>query len=239
MKEQINLLIQLQSIESDLADLKARKQELPKKRELLEEKLSAHENHLQSEQDRLESLRKDHRAREADLATGVERIKKAKSRLLEVKTNKEYEATLKEIDSSTDANGMTEDAIIGLLEEIDRTAGLVATETSVMEERRKNYQQETNLIDEEFNSIDSRLQDKAHEQDALRALIGSAFIKKFDLIRGRRNGRAVVAVRNEVCEGCHMNIPPQMFNDLIRSEELMLCPHCTRIIYCEELQPEQ
>lgn len=239
MKEQINLLIQLQKIESDLAGLKARKQELPRKRELLEEELQTHENRLQYEQDQLESMRRDHRAREAALATGAERIKKAKSRLLEVKTNKEYEATLKEIDSITDANGMIEDAIISLLDEIDRTAGLVAAETAGIEERRKVCRQERNRIDEELGSIDSRLQEKASEQEELRTRIGSAFIKKFDLIRGRRNGRAVVAVRNEVCEGCHMNIPPQMFNDLIRSEELMLCPHCSRIIYCQELQSEQ
>ncbi|MCK9229413.1 MAG: C4-type zinc ribbon domain-containing protein [Syntrophales bacterium] len=239
MKEQITLLIELQRIESDLAGLEVRKHELPRKRELLEENLAAHENRLKSARERLESLRGDHRARETDLAAGAQRIKKAKSRLLEVKTNKEYEATLKEIDSITDANGMIEDVIIGLLDEIDRTVGIVAEETADLEERRNIFRRETKQIDGELGSIDSRFEDKNREQNELRSRIASPFIKKFDLIRGRRNGRVVVAVRNEVCDGCHMNIPPQMFNDLIKSEELMLCPHCSRIIYCEDPQPER
>jgi uncharacterized protein len=31
-----------------------------------------------------------------------------------------------------------------------------------------------------------------------------------------------------------MNIPPQMYNELQRSDILMFCPHCQRIVYWRE-----
>ncbi|MDD5475820.1 MAG: C4-type zinc ribbon domain-containing protein [Syntrophales bacterium] len=239
MKEQLNLLVELQRIESDVAALRAKEKDLPKKRDALLEEMNNHEKNLRDQQDRLDGLRKDHHQKELDLTKGLERIKKTKGRLLEVKTNKEYEAALKEIESTSEANGKIEDEIIVLLDEIDTTLNLVKAETSEIAKHRKKYEREAALIEEELASIDSRLQEKLQEQEKIRSRIASALIKKFDLIRGRRNGKAVVAVRHEVCDGCHMNIPPQMFNDLIRSETLILCPHCSRIIYFEELTAQQ
>jgi predicted nucleic acid-binding Zn-ribbon protein len=43
----------------------------------------------------------------------------------------------------------------------------------------------------------------------------------------------VVAVWKEVCDGCHMSIPPQLYNELQKSNELITCPSCSRIIYWE------
>jgi hypothetical protein len=34
-----------------------------------------------------------------------------------------------------------------------------------------------------------------------------------------------------VCQCCHLAIPPQKFNELIKGEKMMSCPHCMRIIY--------
>ncbi|HFB84009.1 MAG TPA: hypothetical protein ENJ72_04385, partial [Thermodesulfatator sp.] len=39
------------------------------------------------------------------------------------------------------------------------------------------------------------------------------------------------AVNDAICEGCHMNIPPQLYNELMRDNRLMECPLCQRIIY--------
>ncbi len=238
MKEQLQLLVKLQKTESRVTELRNRKAELPRLRAALESELADRDSDLQALRDRLETLRVEHRSKEAKLADGAERVKKAKNRLLEVKTNKEYEATLKEIDSINDANGFIEEEIISLLDEIDRTAGSVAEAEAALEEHRRLFEQKTAGIDEELDSIDRLLQDVEKDKQALRVQISSAVIRKFDLIRGRRNGQAVVSVRREVCDGCHMNIPPQMYNDLMRGEELMLCPHCNRIIYFEEESSE-
>jgi predicted nucleic acid-binding Zn-ribbon protein len=62
-------------------------------------------------------------------------------------------------------------------------------------------------------------------------------IKRYSTIRMRR-GLAVVSVKNGTCQGCNMNIPPQLYNTLQRGNSLELCPNCNRIIYWARLLEE-
>ena len=59
--------------------------------------------------------------------------------------------------------------------------------------------------------------------------------RRYEMIFSRRGGVAVVAVRGGTCQGCHMHVPPQLFNQIQRNEQLILCPNCQRMLYW---QPE-
>ena len=39
---------------------------------------------------------------------------------------------------------------------------------------------------------------------------------------------------NGTCQGCNMNIPPQLYNILQRGDAIELCPNCNRIIYWDK-----
>jgi uncharacterized protein len=38
-------------------------------------------------------------------------------------------------------------------------------------------------------------------------------------------------VRGGTCQGCHMHVPPQLFNQIQRNEQLILCPNCQRMLF--------
>ena len=59
-------------------------------------------------------------------------------------------------------------------------------------------------------------------------------LKKYSAIRMRR-GLAMAPVKNGTCQGCNMNIPPQVFNQLQRGDSIELCGNCNRIIYWDKL----
>jgi len=61
--------------------------------------------------------------------------------------------------------------------------------------------------------------------------MNGGLLEKYERIRNRNGGIGVVSVWKAVCNGCHMNIPPQLYNELQKSSELMICPNCNRIIY--------
>jgi predicted nucleic acid-binding Zn-ribbon protein len=44
-------------------------------------------------------------------------------------------------------------------------------------------------------------------------------------------GIAVTEVKEEVCQGCNMNIPPQLYVEIKSNEEIIQCPQCRRILY--------
>ncbi len=241
MKEQIFLLIKLQNADSEIEGIKSRKRDLPEQKEALADKLKIFEDAVEEGTKRLDDSNKTHRERESHLKNGTENVKKTKSKLLEVKTNKEYEATLKEIDSINMKNSQIEDEIIYILDDIENTRKNLKIKESELADYRTIYDRKTEKIETELNSIDSVLDKMMKKYDKIREKVNLSLLKKYDILKERRNGYAVAPVWKEVCEGCHMNIPPQMYNELQKPEKLILCPNCNRIIYWEsrEISDEQ
>jgi predicted nucleic acid-binding Zn-ribbon protein len=150
---------------------------------------------------------------------------------LEVKTNKEYQAMLKEMETIENKNSEIEDEIISGLDQIDRMRAEVRAKEKDFETRRSQYEKEKKKIEKEINQLDQDLHDSEKRTDVLRKQIRDELLKRYETIKGRRNGVAVALVWKEVCGGCHMNIPPQMYIELQRSSELLTCPNCNRIVY--------
>jgi hypothetical protein len=59
------------------------------------------------------------------------------------------------------------------------------------------------------------------------------------MIFSRRGGLAVVEIRGGTCQGCHMNIPPQLFNLIQRNEQVIPCPNCQRILHWRPERAEE
>ena len=93
------------------------------------------------EKERLEALKKEHRQQEANLISNADKIKRAKGRLIEVKTNKEYEATLKEIETIKEVSGRIEDEIIRLLDEVERLSQSIAAENDEIGTHRATFEE--------------------------------------------------------------------------------------------------
>ena len=80
--------------------------------------------------------------------------------------------------------------------------------------------------------IEAKIAELRVERDKLAAEVKPDVLKRYGSIRMRR-GLAVVSVRNGTCQGCNMNIPPQLYNVLQRGQTIETCPSCHRIIYWE------
>ena len=50
----------------------------------------------------------------------------------------------------------------------------------------------------------------------------------------QRNRKGIVAVRGNVCDGCHMILPAQFANEVHDGNEILFCPYCSRILFYEE-----
>jgi RNase P subunit RPR2 len=47
-------------------------------------------------------------------------------------------------------------------------------------------------------------------------------------------GKGIVAIKGNVCTGCHMILPVQFANEVRLGEEIVFCPYCSRILFYEE-----
>jgi predicted nucleic acid-binding Zn-ribbon protein len=233
LKEQMARLIELEKMESAAGRIQAKKKDLPIRMKILEEEFKSFSSVADTEREQLESLRKRRREKDVQLLAGQEALKRTRERLFDVKTNKEYHAMLKEIEAFEAKNSRMEDEMISLLDELDRLETALKTGEGELESHRLRYEEEKAMLEAELNSLAGELNVCVRKSSELKKEIPAEILRKYEQIKSAGRGIAVVAVWREVCDGCHMSIPPQLYNELQKTVLLTTCPNCNRIIYWE------
>ena len=224
-------MIDLQKSDSDAARIRMKKKEIPEHIARLDTAFQTLQKKIDDFRAHLEDLRKQHREKEDKLKKGQDGLKKAKERLETVKNNKEYQAILKEIDNIEKKNGDAESEIIALFDTIDKENGELKQREKEFVEETGVYQADRDSLEMEMKSLDEGIAECQERNGRIRSSLAEDLIRKYEAIRNLHKGVAVVSVWKEVCNGCNMNIPPQMYNELQSTTVLMSCPHCNRIIY--------
>ncbi len=211
-----------------------RKKVLPGQLIKLDEEFQAVYASVEENRKKFEELNKNRKEHEDKLKKGHENLKKAKERLSEVKTNKEYQSMLKEIEGIDLKNSEIEDEVLVLLEKIDQIKVGVQIREREFDLCRQEYEVKKEQIEDDLRSLDDQFSVCQQTSQDLKKQVHSDIIKRYESIKNIRNGLAVVLVWKEVCHGCHMNIPPQMYIELQRDADIRYCPQCNRIIYWED-----
>jgi uncharacterized protein len=230
-RDQIELLIELQKKEVEADKIQFELDKQPAKLAQKTSVLKKFAEDIEMKIAALDDLKKGYRSFDDIIADNQARIEKREEQLRAIKTNKEYQAILKEIEEIKKASSRIEDETIECLDKID------AAEKAV-EEHKKNYAIEEENINQqkadlEFEADGQRklLDGLLSEKSALSIKINPELMKQYNFIKSQARGIAIVEVKESICQGCNMNIPPQMYNELHRENELRFCPHCHRMLY--------
>ncbi len=234
MDEQLNLLIQLQEIDGKLRALDEQKKRLPEALTGLESRRAANQADLEKVKENLRSAQKNKRDRDKDLESGALKVEKLKARTPDIKTNKEYQALLKEIETAQQENKAIEDDILVLMEKIDAASVAIGT----AEERARK---EEAAIQVEQQDLEASLRKLGEELEAVeqlrRELVSQILpeaISQYQKLFATKNGVALAEARGEACSGCYMSIPPQVFVNVKKNDSIITCPQCGRILYYKE-----
>ena len=238
MKKNLLLLIQLQECDSQLVSLSTKKIKLPEKIAKLEEEFLGFQNGIEQNKRKYEELKARHIESENKIKKINEGMVKTKERLLEVKNNKEYQAMLKENDTAESSRGDIETAIISILEELDKLSLLVKKDEEILNQHRNEYEAEKKIIETDLSTIDADTGSWEQKRVDLRKDVSAEILTRYEKVKNRNNGVGVISVWKQVCNGCHMNIPPQLYNELQKTTELLSCPNCNRIMYFQDMEKQ-
>ena len=233
MNEQLRLLRELQDVDLQLKAIEADKKRYPIEMKNLDEKLASEKEMFRKRKERIELLEKERRQKEGDLDLEQERIRRAQSKLYDVKTNKEYQALLIEIETLKEINSQREIEILEIMDEIDvlkREYERIEKEMLEVEERTA---EEKKRLEESLGKADSELSSKKRKRTMITKKISPELMSLYQTLKEKRR-TAVVPARFGACQGCNVKIPPQMFNEVQRSEAIIVCPSCNRILYWED-----
>jgi predicted nucleic acid-binding Zn-ribbon protein len=230
-KEQIDILVRLQKIELESSYINSQLTELPHRLEKIDEEFRAFQGAIAEEENRLTELKKKYRTYESDADENLFRIKKSKEKLGSVKTNKEYQSSLKEIEDLEIINSKIEDDMIECLETMDGIESEIASKKKEYSQLSDHLKAEKDLLQQESDQAKESIAHLDADRSSLTKTIDPELLKKYNMVKVLVGNVAITAVKNAVCQACNVNIPPQLYNELQRFDTLMFCPHCQRIIY--------
>ena len=234
-KKDIDTLVKLQQIGLETEKRVAYLEGVPIQIKNLDTRLDEFNRNVENDENLITELNKKYRTYESDIQLNVAKIEKSQEKLRLVKTNKEYQSSLKEIDDIKAANSKLEDEMLEFLEQIE-------TAEQSLNDNKQQYSRVVDDLEHEKKSLieaakqgEKELAGLQLERDAVAAELDAKLMDIFKYQLSKQgDGIGIVEVINEVCQGCYMNIPPQMYNDLQRGISLKYCPSCERIIYWQD-----
>jgi predicted nucleic acid-binding Zn-ribbon protein len=159
---------------------------------------------------------------------------RAEKNMDSISTQREYEALDKEIRDASEKEQQyrkdlqREERILSDLDEqMKQTTALIEAQETELAEHRAGIEAE---ITEKKNQIG----ELTGQEQALTPDLDSEVLFKFERIIRNKMGRGIVAIKGNVCMGCHMILPAQFANMVRLGEEIVFCPYCSRILYYEE-----
>jgi hypothetical protein len=238
LKKNLLLLIELQECDSQLVSFSTKKIKLPEKLAKLDEEFHLFKSGIEQNTRKYDELKARHIESENKIKKINEGMVKTKERLLEVKNNKEYQAMLKEIEIAESSRGDIETETISILEELDKLSILVKKDEEILGQHRKEYEAEKKIIETDLSTIDADAVSWEQKRADLKKDVSAEIFARYEKVKNRNNGVGVISVWKQVCNGCHMNIPPQLYNELQKTTELLSCPNCNRIMYFRNMEKQ-
>lgn len=232
--EQIKQLVELQHVDSEIHEVKKELVTAPREVEELREEFEKEESKHAKILDKLQHMREQQKRLDMDLEDESSRLKKSKTKLMQVSNGKEFSAMSREMDNIERTTRGHEEERIALREELELQEQNSKESEAVCDNLRIDLAtKEANLTTrlEKANGELARLEQIRHETGSD---VPAPIMARYEFIRRRLDHPVIVPVANSICYGCHIAIPPQTFNELQQGRQIWSCPNCQRLIYWAE-----
>ncbi len=238
-KQDIDTLLQLQKAESQIVKLEASLAADGNREAKLQQRQDEFEQGLERQRKDLEVCNASCKEIEQEIALIDQRIAKSNETLRMVRSNKEYQVLLREVEDNRRRKEGIETSLLELLDEKEALAKSIA-------ETEQEFLQLKTQLDAEKKELASQLaENKAllekyrEEQKQIGDHLAPSLMALFKRIAKMNRGFAVANVEDAICMGCFMNVPPQLYIEVQRAKELICCPQCSRILYYEQASGEE
>ncbi|MBI3811216.1 MAG: hypothetical protein HY283_03270 [Nitrospirae bacterium] len=231
LKDQLEQLVRLQEIDNRLVILKGETVRIPEKIETARKFLTETQTKFTQTHAEGESCNQRKREKERDLETCEERLSKARNRQSEIKTNKEYQAHLQEIEAFKVEKGRVEEELLTLMEQLDGCKRKETELSQTVKAAEQKFESERLQLEKQAEALKAELGVVEKEREAIVPAVDPKLLKMYQKIKNLHREWAVVPIQHGTCGGCHMNVPPQMITEVRARQRILTCSQCQRILY--------
>ena len=231
MHPDLQHLIHLQELDLAIDRLRRRINEIPAAQQALDARLAGHTATLDAVKARVSANQAARRDIDKQLAEMNARLSKFKNQLMEVKTNKEYQAMQKEMGHAQEEIGLHETHMLERMEEGDGLATELKAAEAELKAEQSAVGAERTKLDAERGTDQQELDRLLAERKDVVAKVSPEAMKIFERVAHGRKGIAVAEAKDGLCVVCHVRLRPQVFNEVRHNDQLIQCDSCTRILY--------
>jgi predicted nucleic acid-binding Zn-ribbon protein len=194
------------------------------------------ENELSRISSEIDELKVNRRELEEKIRLNSEKVASDEKRLGEITKEKQYTALTKEIANAQKARKLHEIELTAVTEKLENKNDELAKTEALLKEKTEEAAGASNELEVKQKEWEGAIKEKKARRETVAASISPALLKRYETIKQRLGGLGIVQVKNETCLGCYMNIPPQIYLQLVRgTDEIITCPNCHRILYFDDL----
>lgn len=231
MQEVLSQLIDLQKMDTRIAAIQAVITNTPLQIKTIEDKVVKVFHGKETISHELEENKKNYLELEKDLILKKELLANSQKKLTSVQNNKEYESVLRELDTlkKNIADGDVK------LKEMMNSSFKYESELGTIIELQTELEKQLHALSHDKVDEDKELHEELEvllkKRSTLAEKIKKSAVMKYERVRSHRNNIGIASVKDEVCNGCYMRIPPQLYVDVKKDKSIYACPHCQRILY--------
>jgi hypothetical protein len=233
MNQELKILIKLANYDARLDAISKRLAEIPDSLNEFNQQIKNLEQEIKETQDNIKILETKKRKAEHEIEDLQKKLEKYKQQIFEVKSNREYSAMMAEIDTAQEQISALEEEFLLSLDSIEENSAKLG---SIKEILAKDQNQQVELAKElagEQSELERESQLLHKERSDFTSQLDPTTLSRYEKTRARNGGSAVVTVEDSLCQGCFVNLPPQLVSRVRLAKELERCPNCARYLYVE------
>lgn len=233
MTEVFEKLKTLQDILAEKYRLEAKIYNAPKDLLTQEELLARLKKEFIEKNTTYEEIRVNVLSLRRNLAEAVSNRERGEKGMDSVTTHREYEALDKEIKEATEKE---QEYRRGLQKEEKKLSDLddsLKNDEALIKSQEEELEGRKAALDKEVRKMKNQLKKLEEKENTIIPGLEPEILFKFERIIKNKN-TGIVAVKGNVCDGCHMILPAQFANTVHDGEDIVFCPYCSRILYYED-----
>ena len=232
MLADLERLIALQRVEIDRSAVSRIVSEIPQRQADLEARAGGARAALDASKAHHAAMSTDRRNAEKEMASAEARLAKFRDQQQNVKTNKEYQAMLHEIDTAKADVDKWQEQVILRMDDVDAAAGELKQQEAALKAAEAEIAKARAALDTERAEAEQRLAALNTERDSIAAQIEDP--RAMQIFDGLVKSRKTVALSQAIdglCIECRVRLRPQVFSEVRRNDALRQCDNCQRILY--------
>lgn len=226
----LQLVIQLQSLDQRVLQTQQEVSALPKHLARIEKALDAHLRKLEADRAALTANQKERKKIEGDIQVLETKISKLRTQMLEAKTNEQYRAFQNEIDYCQKEIRKAEDRTLDLMTESEPLDRNVKLAESALAEERKQVDSEKAIARTRTEADQKLLDQLKQERRSIVERMSPKVVMTYERLRKRHKGLVVAEAVEDRCQACNLTMRPQFFQDLKKGDQILLCECCHSIL---------